>query len=86
MLKPANCSRRKNLLLILETKPVTNDKLYAAAMIYNQMGRVEKSMSILQELVNEKYGIMIYIKADKNFFDGGNGEQYKAMLRQMNLQ
>ncbi len=84
--KTGKTQEAQTLISELEKKPVTNDKLYAAAMIYNQMGRVEKSMSILQKLVDEKYGIMIYIKADKNFFNGGNGEQYKGLLQQMNLQ
>lgn len=76
----------KKLLAELETPPINNDKLYAAAIIKNQLGRTDEAFEVFNRLTDEKYGIMVYLKVERPFFSKleENG-RLDALLKKMHL-
>ncbi len=76
----------KKLLAELELPPVNNDKLYAIAVIKSALGQSAEALTIRDKLVDEKYGLMIYIKAQKYFFQDYDNPRYQRMLKKMNLE
>ncbi len=77
--------KAKELLKELETQPVNNDKLYAAVIIKSALGQSEESLRILEQLVNDRYGILIYMKVERSFFNEGNTSRYHELLKRVNL-
>ena len=75
----------RQLLAELETPPLNNDKLYAIALIKSALGQTDEAFDILEKLVNEKYGLMIYMNADKSYFEQSNNPRYQNMLQKMNF-
>jgi adenylate cyclase len=75
----------KELLNELQTPPMNNDKLYATAVIKNHLGQRDEAFRIMEKLVDEKYGIMIYMNTDTSFFQPGGDSRYKKLLQKMNL-
>ena len=76
----------KKLLAELELPPVNNDKLYAIATIKSNLGQSAEALNIFDKLVDEKYGIMIYMKVEKYFFPDNNNPRYQRMLEKMDLE
>ncbi|MGZ5133808.1 MAG: tetratricopeptide repeat protein [Flavitalea sp.] len=75
----------KQLLAEFKTPPVNNDKLYASAIIKSHLGYDDEALTIMEKLVNEKYGIMIYMNTDRSFFQQGADPRYDVLLQKMNL-
>ncbi len=75
----------KKLLTELESPPVNNDKLYAIAVIKNSIGQTGEALNIFEKLVDEKYGIMVYMKVQKDFFENSDNPGYQQMLKKMRL-
>jgi adenylate cyclase len=75
----------KEILAELQTPPMNNDKLYATAVIKNHLGHRDEAFRIMEKLVDEKYGIMIYMNTDTSFFQPGGDARYKKLLQKMNL-
>jgi TolB-like protein/class 3 adenylate cyclase/Flp pilus assembly protein TadD len=75
----------KKLLAELETEPVNNDKLYAIAIIKNSLGQIDEAFKIFEKLADEKYGIMIYLKVERQFFNENEGAKFDGLIKRMNL-
>ena len=84
--KIGKTNEMKKLLAELETPPVTNDKLYAISYIKSNSGQAEEALDILEKLLADKYGIMIYMKVEKNFFAGSSSPRYQQMLAKMGFE
>ena len=69
----------------LEAPPVTDDKLYSLSFIKSHMGQFDAAMDILEHLLIEKYGILIYLKVEKDFFKGYENPRFQQMLQKMGL-
>lgn len=76
----------KKIVAELESAPVTNDKLYALSYIKSSLGQTDEALDILEKLLYDRYGIMIYMKVEKDFFAGGNSPRYKQMLEKMGFE
>ena len=77
----------KKLLAELETPPVDNDKLYAIAVIKSYTGQLNEAFNIFEKLLDNKYGIMIYMKVQREFFEMENKNlRYDQMLKKMGLE
>jgi hypothetical protein len=76
----------KKLLAELETPPVNNDKLYAKAVIKSALGQTDETFNILEKLLNEKYGILIYMKVDQQFFEDADNPRFKRMLQKLGFE
>ena len=84
--KMGKTNAAKQLLTELETPPVNNDKLYAATYIKSSIGQTTEALDGLEKLFNEKYGILIYMKVERNLFEGNNHPRYQKMLERMGLE
>lgn len=76
------------LLNELETKPVTNDKLYAISMIKQALGQEDEAMDIIERLYEDRYGLLIYMNTERvlfreGMFHGKNNERLLAILSKM---
>jgi Flp pilus assembly protein TadD len=71
------------ILTELQVPPLNNDKLYAIAAIKSYTGQPDTAATIFKKLVDEKYGVMVYIKVEKNFFKHLDPKQYQQMLASM---
>ena len=76
----------KKLLAELETAPVTNDKLYATSYIKASLGQTDEAFDILEKLLADKYGILIYLKVEKQFFPASLNPRYHQILARMGLE
>ncbi len=74
------------LLAELELPPLNNDRLYGIAVIKNNLGQLDQALHIFEKLVDEKYGIMVYIKVEKRLFQDNNNAGYQRMLKKMGLE
>lgn len=78
--------KEANLLLAeLGTPPVNNDKLYAIAAIKKRMNNENEAMDILEKLLDEKYGLLIYMKVEKSYFEDIDSKRYQQMLDRIGL-
>ena len=84
--KMGKTDEMKKLLAELETAPVTNDKLYATSFIKSSLGQADEAMDILEKLVADKNGSMIYIKVEKDFFAGSSSPRYQQILVKMGFE
>lgn len=75
----------KKILAELETPPLNNDKLYAAVIIKGSLGQSEEVWRILDKLVAERYGILIYMKIEKDFFPYNDHPNYEQLIKKMKL-
>ncbi|MGZ8557855.1 MAG: adenylate/guanylate cyclase domain-containing protein [Chitinophagaceae bacterium] len=76
----------KKLLAELETAPVTNDKLYATLSIKSSLGQTNEVLDIMEKLLADRYGIMIYSKVEKDFFAVGSSPRYQQILVKMGFE
>lgn len=75
----------EKLLDEMQTPPVNNDKLYATAIIKFALGRYDEAFAAFDKLAEEKYGIMIYMKVERAFFNNSTDSRYDALIRKMGL-
>jgi adenylate cyclase len=76
----------KALLSELESAPINNDKLYAGSVIKYALGRHDEAYAGFEKLAGEKYGIMIYMKVERSFFNNGSTDKrYAELVRKMGL-
>ncbi len=75
----------KKILGELSIPPVTNDKLYAMSFIKSNLGQSDEAMDILEKLLADKYGIMIYMKVEKDILPEKNNPRLRQMLAKMDL-
>jgi adenylate cyclase len=83
--KSGRIEQAKQLLAELQTPPLNNDKLYAIAIIKSHIGQTDEALKIMEKLVDEKYGIMIYMNTDSTFFQQGGDPRFKILLKKMNF-
>ena len=74
------------LLKELSTPPVTNDKIYATAVIMVNIGKQDEAFDIFEKLVDEKYGILVYMKVEREFFDIEDSPRFRKLLQRMGLE
>ena len=84
--KMGKTEQMKKLQQELESAPVTNDKLYATSYLKSSLGQTDEALDILEKLLEYKYGIMIYMKVEKDFFEDSDNPRYLQMLKKMNLE
>lgn len=80
--KPAEAKR---LLAELEAGPLNNDKLYAIGTIKIGLGLTNEAFDIFEKLLDEKYGILIYMKVEKDFFKDYDHPRYLRLLQRIGL-
>jgi adenylate cyclase len=73
----------KKILAELNMPPLTNDKLYASSFIKSNIGQSDEAMDILERLFEDKYGIMIYMKVEKDILPESNNPRYNKLLERM---
>ena len=83
--KMGHLEKAKQLLAELQTPPLNNDKLYAIAIIKSHLGQGDEAYAILEKLIDEKYGIMIYMNTDSTFFQQGGDLRFRTLLKKMNF-
>ena len=83
--KSGDMEQAKELLTELQTPPVNNDKLYGIAIIKSHIGQGDEALKIMDKLVDEKYGLMIYMNTDSTFFQQGGDQRFRALLKKMNF-
>ena len=83
--KLGKIDQAKQLLSELQKPPINNDKLYAIAIIKSHLGQGDEAFKILDKLIDEKYGVMIYMNTDSTFFQQGGDPRFKMLLKKMNL-
>jgi lipopolysaccharide biosynthesis regulator YciM len=76
----------KTLLAELDLPPMNNDKLYAVMTIKGALGQSEEFFKDLQKLLNEKYGILIYMRVSRDFFKEHNDPRYHEILKKIGLE
>jgi TolB-like protein/Flp pilus assembly protein TadD len=75
----------RKMLAELETPPLNNGKLFSACMIKSQLGQPDEIFPLLEKLVDEKFGPVIYIKMNKDMIQGIDGPRYQRLLKKMGL-
>jgi adenylate cyclase len=73
----------RQIITELQAPPLNNDKLYAIAAIKSYTGQPDAAAAIFKKLVDEKYGVMVYMKVEKSFFKHLDPKQYQQMLASM---
>lgn len=72
------------LLDELQKPPLNNDKLYASSVIKFTEGKLDEAFAAFEKLTAEKYGIMIYMKVERDFFNTRD-PRYDELIRKMGL-
>jgi len=70
----------EKLLKELQESPPTHDKEYATTTILINTGRVDEALKIIDELVNIRYGGLIYFNVERSFY-GSETEAKLAPIR-----
>jgi tetratricopeptide (TPR) repeat protein len=83
--KMGKIDEMKKLLAELETAPLTNDNLYATSYINASLGQTDEAFDILEKLLADRYGILIYLKVEKQFFSASVNPRYQQILIKMGL-
>ena len=73
------------LVAELQQPPMNNDKLYAMSVIKIAMGGFNEHFSTLERLAQEKYGIMIYMKVQKDFFEVSTQPRWQKLIKDIGL-
>lgn len=76
----------RSLLAELQSPPMNNDKLYATAIIKMSIKEYDEAFDIFDKLLEEKYGILVYLKVQKDFFKATEDPRYAELLRKMGLE
>ncbi|MEO6731596.1 MAG: adenylate/guanylate cyclase domain-containing protein [Ferruginibacter sp.] len=69
------------LLAELQSAPGNNDKLYAVAMIKASRGQIGEAFEIFDKLVKEKYGLLVYMKVQREFYPFNKDPRYYKLLQ-----
>jgi adenylate cyclase len=75
----ANQGRKKesdNLLWELQTPPFTYDKKHSTCAILMSSGRIDEALMIIDQLVEIKHGVLVYLNAERSFY----GDEAEAKL------
>lgn len=83
--KVGRVEEAKQLRAELQQAPINNDKLYAIAIINSHLGEADEAYRILERLVDEKYGLLIYMNTDTTFFQQGGDVRYRRLIEKMKL-
>jgi adenylate cyclase len=76
----------RKMLAELKSMPITSESLYAFCMIKSSLGQTEGIYAILEKLVDEKFGPLIYLKVEKELLLLENDEaRYQSLLKKMKL-
>ncbi len=75
----------KKILQELEQPPMNNDKLYAIATIKISLGGFDENFWIMEKLAREKYGIMIYMKVQREYFEYSSHPRYIKLIEEIGL-
>ena len=75
----------KKIQAELETPPINNDKLYASAIIKNFLGQDEEAFKIFSQLIDQKYGVLVYMKVERSLFNNKNEAKYNELVKRMGL-
>lgn len=71
----------------LQMPPMNNDKLFALATIWAVTDKKDKAYQILDKLVDEKYGIMVFLKVERHYLEGaGEDPRYSKLLKRIGLE
>jgi hypothetical protein len=73
------------LLKELQQPPMNNDKLYAIATIQIALGGFDENFWIMEKLVKEKYGIMIYMKVQREYFEYAHNPRFEKLIKEIGL-
>jgi adenylate cyclase len=73
------------LLKELQQPPMNNDKLYAIATIQIALGGFDENFWIMEKLVKEKYGIMIYMKVQREYFEYARNPRFEKLIKEIGL-
>jgi TolB-like protein/class 3 adenylate cyclase/Flp pilus assembly protein TadD len=84
--KEGKIDEAKKLLAKLESSEKNNDNLYAIATIKINIGQQQEGLKILEKLIDEKYGIMIYLKVEREFFAGIDDATFHRMAKKIGLE
>ncbi len=84
--KSGNIEEANKLLAELESSPVNNDKIYASAFVKIGLGQVDEALYTLTDLLDQKYGIFIYMKVENNILPLKGHPQFDAILKKMDLE
>ncbi len=76
----------KKLLAELESSPMNNDKLWAAMTIKSGLGQSEEFFKDLEKLLDDKYGILIYMRVSRDFYKENNDPRYHQILKRIGLE
>ena len=74
------------LLAELQAPPRNNDKLYAVAMIKAIRGQMNEAFEIFDKLAEEKYGLLVYMKVQKEFYPFNNEPRYYKLLQKIGFE
>lgn len=74
------------LLAEIESPPMNDDKLYAISLIKFSLGKSEEALSTFEQLLEAKYGILIYMKIEQELFAGSDHPRYQRMLKKMGFE
>ena len=77
--------KQKKILAELATPPMNNDKLYASVIIKSSLGESEEVWKILDKLLADKYGILIYMKVEREFFPYHDHPNFEHLIKKMKL-
>jgi hypothetical protein len=82
-IKLGKIDEAKKLLAELQTPPINNDKLFATGTIKNLLGETDESFKIFNKLIDEKYGVMIYMKVESDLFRDTKDPRFLHMLKKI---
>jgi adenylate cyclase len=80
-----NPAEARKVLAELQAPPQNNDKRYAASIIQGSLGQTEDAFKTLEQLLDEKYGVLVYMKVEKELFHASDAPRYQRLLKKMRL-
>ncbi|MCW3093296.1 MAG: Adenylate cyclase [Ferruginibacter sp.] len=74
------------LLAEMQAPPINNDKLYAVGMIKATRGKIDEAFDIFEKLAKEKYGLLVYMKVQREFYPFNKEPRYYRLLQTIGLE
>ena len=84
--KQGNKAEVDKLLTELQSPPRNNDKLYAVAMIKASRGQMNEAFEIFEKLAQEKYGLLVYMKVQREFYPFSKEPRYYKLLQNIGFE
>lgn len=78
-------SEVKAILTELQQPPMNNDKLYASGIIHLAMGEHDQVFPTFEKLTKQKYGLLIYMKVQNDFFNLPKHPRYAQLMKEIGL-